>query len=174
MLGYVGMLFALCAQDAHTVAHPRFEGWSSCKPGSWVGVRKETFARTGRTVWDITRRKRSGDAAAVTLDVETVKQNGRTGRRASKSTERIPATYTTHLTHEDAVVKTGVETLELAGRRLRCRWTEEAYPNGADARWYVRKTWRAAEIPGGIARTEITLAGRPDLAEVVTGWRREL
>lgn len=70
----------------------------------------------------------------------------------------------------------GEETIDVAGRPMTCRWTERSArtPEGL----LHNKTWRCAELPGGIARFSFRMEGPRDQqtldTRIVSFERKEL
>jgi len=60
----------------------------------------------------------------------------------------------------------GDETIEVTGKPMRCRWSEQSAQTPAGL--FQVRTWRCEEIPGGIARWSLRLEGPNDLQTIET------
>lgn len=113
-----------------------------------------------RHVWDIPA------TFEPTPDFERVEETP-DGGEVSVSKRSWPAPA------DDPTYREGDEVLEIAGRRVSCRWNERTVElQGRRIRF---RAWLSDQIPGGLARTETRVEGNPseDTDMVVTAFDRK-
>jgi hypothetical protein len=124
--------------------------WAGFKPGSFVKTTTVTVVKVGhhkvQTVTDITQTVMEvhGDRAVIETNatMDGVPRPARTRAQVSLK-EPLPAPASPGR-------KAGKKALTVAGRLLRCDWTESE-SDMAGERTMVR-TWTSPEVPGGIVR----------------------
>lgn len=134
-----------------------FEGWAAHRAGSWVRFRA-VVEETGLLLEvDFTQTlvEISGERGVVEYERRCRMSNGASSEAHGRA----------EIFRRDAPVRddrTGDEEIEVAERRLRCRWGE-----GSGI-----KTWRSGDIPGGVARRESTASVRsPCVRTVAVAWQ---
>ena len=143
MIKIVGvmMLAALFAQDK--AANPQYEYWSSCKPGSWVKNRMN-MENAGQK-FELESTTKLVEVTPEKLLIETVMKNAQ---------PRKTEIYATEAPKGKTIVEKD-EELTVGGKTLQCRYFEME-SEGADKKKVLVKAWMSKEIPGGIAKSEVT------------------
>jgi hypothetical protein len=185
------------------VDNPEYPGWSGFKPGSWVtfeqpcGKNGELLQETDKLV-KITREKAVFESTKVENGFKYPVFEKEIG---SKLTPKHGPAYSAarhpdagEVEYEGPGGKTtfiwrrsaqGDEEIDVAGNKLKCRWTKMDYEDkcatptipSMNDKWST-KIWSSPEIPGGVARLEIArlIQGNPPEALVVTrvvkGWKK--
>ena len=129
---------------AAAAKHP----WGSFKKGSFVKTKAvmtmETPKMTTETSTTQTLKDLTADEAVV--EMETVIPNV----PPQKNEMKIPLKAPEGKAADGPKPKTGSEDLEVAGKKLKCTWTEtESEANGVKS---VTKVWMCDDIPGHMAK----------------------
>jgi hypothetical protein len=156
------VLLSLAPQDKE---NPEFGWWSAHKAGSWVKLRMEAeqggvkiLIEATHTLLEITKdkavveQKTKVTAAGQAQPEETQKEE--IPRDASKARDPIK------------IDKEGDEEIEVAGKKMKCHWIEG---NQKDSK---PKFWLNKEIPGSVARAEVT-AGGATMKIAAVSWEKK-
>ena len=132
--------------------------WGSFKVGSYE-VTKMTTAVAGTNMSTETKMT----LVALTADKATVETAVTTMGNTTKTNVDIPLTASQAPTTPaqgnapNASVKTGNETLTIAGKSLNCKWTEtESEMNGNKVN---AKVWMSEEVPGFVVKSVTKTSG---------------
>lgn len=161
-------LLATSAQDQ--VANPEYQAWSKVKVGSSVTLKMQSDSPAGQrspVMVTLTLEKIADDKvellskAEMYADGQKVQTMKTSEERAAKvDAKAVPKS-----------IKEGDETLDLGGKKVKCRWKE------TEGEWERQKakikTWWSDEIPGGIAKRIITPAAAAGVTHVVTAWEKK-
>jgi hypothetical protein len=155
------LLLWIAQGDSKHVENPEYRGWSACKPGAWVRsrVEHESNGMSYRTESTSKLIESDGERAVIEL---TTRENS-TGAR--KESEPVKVTIPARVTEAErrrsqpgitlqAKPKEGAEELEIGGLKVKCRWEEFETGDSESGERY--KIWRSEEIPGGVAKWELT------------------
>jgi hypothetical protein len=138
------------AVAATVLSAPLRSPWAGFPRGSFVKTKTTTVVTVGshklQTTTDITQTvlEVKGDVAVIET---TATMNGvprPTRSRSEVSLKEAPPAAGT-------LRKSGTESLQVAGRTIRCEWTE--YETDMAGNSTTVRTWTAAEVPGGVARS---------------------
>src|SRR5688572_5939551 len=130
-------LLSLCLQAKE---NPEFGYWSNSKAGSWVKLKMEMDASGVKMLLQSTHTLLEVGADKVVVEQKTkVSVNGMEQPEATEKEEIFKDKEKTPLKIE----KEGDEEIEVAGKKLKCRWVE-----GIQKESKV-KFWLSKEIPGG-------------------------
>ena len=147
--------------------HPEFDGWSACRPGTWVRWRVELKSNGERSSVEIVRTLLECCPEHVVLE-QKMAANGRPLQGAPKD----------FLTRFDVAYGRKVEDegeMQLQGRTMKCKWVRHNFQRGGDIA-QVRR-WMNSDVPGGVARIdmEVSPEGQPlsSLMAVATSWERK-
>jgi len=160
---------ALRADMLRTVLakHPEFDGWASCRPGTWVRWKVEIKTNGERSSVEVVRTLLECCPEHVVLE-----QKVATTGKALEGLERD------FLTRFDVAYGRKVEDegeMQLKGRTMKCKWVRHNFQRGGDIA-QVRR-WMNTDVPGGVARIdmEVSPEGRPlsSLIAVATSWERK-
>jgi hypothetical protein len=153
------LLFALLTTLlAQARENPVYSYWTGCRPGSWVSFKGESGAAGARQLVETTH-----TLVSLTPEKAVVEESAKVNGVAGKSVKReIPAQED----KPDTIEREGEETITVGREKLACRWMilqQKDKKDGARA-----KLWLTREIPGGIARVELTLAGQDGPSSTLT------
>ncbi len=158
-IALVVALANLFAQEK--AANPQYEYWSSCKVGSWVKNRMN-MENQGQK-FELESTTRLLEVQPEKLIIETAMKNAQ-----PRKTEILAA--------EAPKGKTIVEKeeeLTVAGKTLQCRYIEME-SEGADKKKVIIKAWMSKEIPGGIAKSEVTSESmKTPIRTVALEWEKK-
>lgn len=157
-------LLVLFAQDAED---PVFKRWTGCKVGSWVKFKRETVAGDGKVFdlkQEITQTLVEIDEQKVVIET-TLEGGGKPGKPRRD-------TYKAKTALPDKIEKEGDEEIEIAGKKLACRWLQG---NLFVAGRTLAKIYLHADVPGGVARTDLIALGegKPHARHVAVGWEKK-
>ena len=142
-------------------ANPQFEYWSSCKTGSWVRNRMNMEAQGQK--FEIDSTTTLVEVAADKVVIETVSKNSQSRKTEIRATE--PQKGKTIIEKD--------EEITVAGKTLQCRYYEME-SEGADKKKVIVKAWMSKEIPGGIAKSEVTSESLSSpIRTTVLGWEKK-
>lgn len=164
----LGAALTLSSQDGEPkdkeakVPNPDYQAWSAFKPGSMVRLRQSEKKALPAESEIVRKLVALTDAAAI---VETTRSEliGDAKQELATLREEIPAMIAPPAKDApgEAAPREGQETLEVAGKPLKCRWVEKAFT--LDGKTTVTKTWSSGEVPGGLVRKDVRNEGEPDL-----------
>lgn len=187
------------ATPADTVRNPEYERWSHFRPGSWVtfeqpcgkgAVMRETyklrtFSEDG-AVFECTKVENGFQypifERSVLGKLDAREPLGAHARspEGGQIEFRGPGGKTTSRWRK---VAEGDEDIDIAGKKLSCHWIKVAYEVDcaleALRESNTAKTWYSKEVPGHVAKVEMTrrTKGNPPgdlvVVRVATGWRNQ-
>ncbi|HVR86195.1 MAG TPA: hypothetical protein VMU54_17870 [Planctomycetota bacterium] len=147
--------------------HPEFDGWSGCKPGTWVRWKVEIKTNGEKSSVEIVRTLLECCPERVVLEQKVA--------ATGKPLQGIPKDF---LTRFDVAYGRKVEdqgTMQLQGKTLKCTWVRHNFQRGGDIA-AVRR-WMNTDVPGGVARIDMDVSpeGQPlsSLMAVATSWERK-
>ena len=153
-------LLALAAQSKN----PEYDHWAHCKVGSWTKLKAEGDVQGQKVTMDSTHTLLElTEEKAV---VERKQKRSVAGKEEPEESERAPVPSGND-PDPIKVEKQGDEEIEVAGKKLKCHWVE-----GTQGEMKV-KMWLSKEIPGGIARGEMSIPGAITLKIVATSWEKK-
>ena len=147
--------------------HRTFDWWSGHQAGSWSKHEGQLIvAGVGKIELTFTLQQVS-DSRAV---VET--REIRTSPRGVREPESVESKVYSKEPEQDPiqVVKEGEEEIDVAGKKLKCRWIEGT--KGGNGRV---KMWLSREIPGGLARNREFFSGHVSgvLTLTAVAWEKK-
>ena len=126
-----------------------FNYWSGWKAGAWVKHRVQS-AEAGRLLnTTITTRAIVVDPERILVEVSERYTEDATEEVSTKKVE-----FTRTKKGWGSKLHEGTETVVLSGKTLKCDWFE--MPDKSQILRATKKVWFSAEIPGGLAKYEIT------------------
>lgn len=150
--------------------NPDYKRWSASKVGSWVKYKTELVAGENKTLvpqemtWTLIE---LDDKKAV---VEEVLVNLVAPKDKAQEKPR-KRTYKAKGAKKETVEKEGDEELEIAGKKLACRWTLVTPPSTAGG---SLKTWTNSDVPGGVVRLEHLFPGLGGMQRLTaTAWEKK-
>lgn len=161
------LCWSLPAHAKEAIDNPEFANWNKFKVGASVTMRAEMTVSGSKTVNQTTHtlKSKSADKLVVTTQNKTIVNIPGQGDReiSTPATDReIPAKLPkmeppTAPNTPKPEVTTGEETLSVAGRSIKCRWTQTVVkgPTGT----VTAKTWNSSEVPGGTVKMSATTKG---------------
>ncbi|MCX5683086.1 MAG: hypothetical protein NT049_05300 [Planctomycetota bacterium] len=149
---------AVCyAEDM--VDNPAYKLWASFKAGAMVKSEMNTTAGEMKTQIEQTQTLKEVTPEKAVVEIKmTMLMSGNKTEMPANSIE-IPAKIEKGklAAKPDAEVKEGAEAIEVAGKKLQCKWTETKMKQGEMT--IMSKVWTAAEIPGSVAKMESKTEG---------------
>ena len=154
----IALLAALFCQDK---ANPQFEYWSNCKPGSWVKNRMD-MENQGQK-FEIESTTRLLEVTPEKVLIETLLKNSLPRKTEIKAVEAQKG---------KTIVEKEAE-LTVAGKTLQCRYFEMESED-AEKKKVTVKAWMSKEIPGGIAKSEVTTESvKGPIRTVALEWEKK-
>lgn len=133
------ILAMACLLSAADEDNPEYGAWSGFKKGAWVKMRSTSDAPNDKAL----------ESTLTLLEVaadKVVLESQFNGVRAKRT---IPAKLPRRPPEKPATAE-GDEEIEVAGRRLKCRWSETTIEVAGQK--VTRRVWRSRDVPGGIAK----------------------
>ena len=158
VVGLLGM-----SQD---VDNPQFKYWNGCKSGSWVKMRME-MNQAGQKIESET----THTLLELKDDVAVVEITGKS--KFGDKEFPLPAQKQEIKAKESAdkikIAAEGDEEIEVAGKKLKCHWIEGTQKESTKV-----KFWLSKEIPGGVAKAEVSGGELPGVMKIfATGWEKK-
>jgi hypothetical protein len=149
---------AVCyAEDM--VDNPAYKLWASFKAGAMVKTEMNTVAGDMKTQMEQTQtlKEVTPEKAVVEVKMAMIMSGNKTEMPAN--TMEIPAKIEKAklVAAADAEVKEGTEEIDVAGKKMQCKWTETKMKQGDMT--ITSKVWTAPEIPGSVAKMESKTEG---------------
>ncbi len=143
-----------------------FDYWANHKVGSWVKLKMEMEAQgvkivvnTHHTLLELT------DDKAVVEQKNKVSTNGMEQPESSEKEELKKGVDKDPI----KIDKEGDEEIEVAGKKMKCHWIE-----GTQKETHKVKFWVTKEIPGGVAKAEISGGDIPGPLKIAaTSWEKK-
>jgi hypothetical protein len=147
-----------CAEEM--VDNPGYKLWASFKAGAMVKAEMTTAAGEVKTQIEQTQtlKEVTPEKAVVEVRMAMIMSGNKTDMPAN--TIEIPAKIekAKPAAKPDAEVKEGTEEIEVAGKKMQCKWTETKMKQGEMT--ITSKVWIAPQIPGSLARMESKTEGQ--------------
>jgi hypothetical protein len=157
------LLLALVAQAGD---NPEFPYWKNHRIGATASYALELTQQGQPAKGEMTR-----TLLQIGSDACVVERKGRI--TTAERTVDFPAEKETVKAREDKavkIVKDAAEDVEVAGRTLTCRYLETEKDEGGVKTF--AKIWAHEEIPGGVAKAEVTRADGSTMKLRVTSWTK--
>ncbi|HEX7897612.1 MAG TPA: hypothetical protein VF950_07610 [Planctomycetota bacterium] len=140
--------------------HPEFAAWATLSPGTWVKFKAELRVSGDATTIDVLRTLTKVGPEGAVLE----QRNAATGKA-------VQGAVKTMLDRAEAPAGRrveGEESIDVRGRRVECLTSlVSGQFGGTIARV---KTWRAAEVPGGIARLDVEESPQGEPLRYLRAW----
>jgi hypothetical protein len=141
------------------VDNPAYKAWASFKAGAMVKTEMTTAAGEMKTQIEQTQtlKEVTAEKAVVEFKMTMVIAGNKTEMPAKNMD--IPAKVEKGKVgpKPDAEVKEGEEEIEVAGKKMKCKWTETKMKQGEMN--ITSKVWITTEIPGSMAKMESKTEG---------------
>lgn len=166
------VLAAICAmaQDkpAELKDNPLYKYWTDCKVGSWVKMTM-SYDQAGQKV-EIEQVQK---LLEITEDKVVVEVTGTTklGAQEFPSPAQKQDIKAREPGDKVKIEKEGDEEIEVAGKKLKCHWFEASLQTGPKT--MKMKGWLAKEIPGGMAKLEMSPEGLKVLVQNAVAWEKK-
>jgi hypothetical protein len=162
--------FLSMAQDkpAELKDNPLFKYWTDCKAGSWVKMTME-IDQGGQKV----ETEQIQKLLEVAEDKVVLEVSGKMKMAAGEFP--LPARKQDVKAKEPGdkvkIEKEGDEEIEVAGKKLKCHWYELTIEVGPKP--MKMKAWMAKEIPGGLAKSEMSPEGQKMMVMIAVEWEKK-
>ena len=154
----IALLAALVCQEK---ANPQYEYWSGCKVGSWVKNRMD-MENQGQK-FELESTTKLLEVTPEKILIETSMKTGQPRKTEIKASD--PQKGKTIVEKE--------EELTVAGKTLQCRYIEMESEDTNKKKVTV-KAWMSKEIPGGIAKSEVTTESvKGPIRTVALEWEKK-
>jgi hypothetical protein len=150
--------------------NPQFTGWKDCKVGSWMKWTMEA---------DIEGQKMQMEETVTLLEVTAEKIVIEHKGKATAGGKEYPSERKEDILPKTDILskyeKTGEETIEVAGRKLACQvYLAKMKPSAAGGSVNDIKFWISKEIPGSVARMEVTAdKDKKPMTATTVGWEKK-
>ena len=145
--------------------NPEYDYWAGCKVGSWAKIKIEGEVAGQKAAMDTTHTLLElGKEKAVVERKMKMTLGGKEQPEQSEK-ENVPSDKDPNPVK---IAKEGDEEIEVAGKKLKCHWIE-----GTQGENTKVKMWLSKEIPGGIAKGEMTEAGQGTMKLTATSWEKK-
>jgi hypothetical protein len=146
---------------AEQIDNPSYKAWAKFKPGTTVTLKGENDMAGNKTESEMTTTlvELTPEKAVVEMKMSMVMAGSKTDMPASKSDvpAKIEKVAADPAATPKADVKESSETIDIAGKKIKCKVTEsKSDANGMNT---VSKAWTSDEVPGGLAKSETTMSG---------------
>lgn len=140
------LLFAQAKDD------PQYEYWSGCKVGSWVKNRMELEAQGQKVEYESVTRLLEVTGERVVVEALMRKKSGDRSIDQPPRRQEIMAKSP----QKGKVIVEKDEEITVAGRALKCRYYEIETEAAEKNPKMTVKAWMCMDIPGGVAKSEVT------------------
>jgi hypothetical protein len=143
-----------------------FDYWSGHKVGSWVRLKMELDAQGVKVVVETqhTLLELTADKALIERK-NKVSTNGMEQPESTEKEELLKDKDKDPIT----ITKEGDEEIEAGGKKLKCHWIE-----GTQKETHKVKYWVSKEIPGGVAKAEVSGGDIPFPMKIIaTSWEKK-
>ncbi len=148
-----GMLCAMAAAplQAEQVDNPLYKNWAQFKPGSYAVMEMVTTAAGNKTEVTQTQTLKECTPEKAVIEVKTVMMMAGQKFEQPPTEMEIAAKVPKGESQEgeenpDTEVKEGAEEIEVAGKKIKAKWTETKTKQGDTVT--TVKVWTSDEIPG--------------------------
>jgi hypothetical protein len=154
---------------AETVDGVEYKRWSDCKEGSWV--------THSVTATDHEGKKREFEATTKLVEISPEKLVLETTEKEGAKSKTLPKKDWPAKVDKKAEAKgerkEGDEEIEVAGKKMKCHW--ESFKSEGKGETVEAKDWFSDEIPGKVARHELTKSGPKGFTHVsvATKWEKK-
>jgi hypothetical protein len=140
---------------AEQVDNPQYKQWSKFKAGAWVKHKSETSFGDQKTSQEMTTKlvELTPEKAVIESTISMTMGDQKMDMPAQKMD--VPAKVekkTEPTAAEKPATKEGDETITVAGKSLKCHWTETTIKQEGGT--IVSKVWMCDDIPGSMAKME--------------------
>jgi hypothetical protein len=162
MLLVVSVVLAMGAAVCYAedmVDNPAYKLWASFKVGAMVKTEMNTVAGDMKTQMEQTQTLKDVTPEKAVVEVKMAMTVAGNKTEMPASAMEIPAKIEKGkiATKPDVEVKEGSEEIEVAGKKMQCKWTETKMKQGDMT--ITSKVWTAPEIPGSMAKMESKTEG---------------
>lgn len=162
----LAFVIALLSPATQAKEYHEFDYWSGYKVGSTVSMKLEMEAQGAKITVELTRTVLETGAEKVVIETKTKVSVGGMAQPEGTEKEEI-------LKDKDKdpikVEKEGDEEIEVAGKKLKCRWIE-----GTQKETTKLKFWVSKDVPGGIVKGEASGGELPGpMKMVTTAWEKK-
>jgi hypothetical protein len=156
-------LLSLCARPDE---NREFAYWSAHKTGSWVKLKMEAEAQGVKILVEATHTLIETGSDKVVVEQKTkVTANGMAQPESTEKEEIFKDKEKDPI----KILKEGDEEIEVNGKKMQCHWIE-----GTQKETTKVKFWVSKEVPGGLAKGEVSGGEIPGVMKIIaTGWEKK-
>jgi len=147
-----------CAEEM--VDNAAYKMWTTFKPGAMVKTEMSTTAGDMKSQVEQTQTLKEITAEKVVIEIKTAMVMAGTKTEMPAQNMEIPAKVekAKAAPKPDAEVKEGEEEIEVAGKKMKCKWAETKMKQGEMI--ITSKVWTTPAIPGSMAKMESKTEGQ--------------
>ena len=165
------------ADEPATIDNPEFAHWSKFKVGTWVKLESEQTG--GGQTMKTTMTHKVVELTKEKAVIETTMSFGMPGMEPQTTKRDVPAKMPkppeVPKTDESLKpeVKEGEETIEVVGKKIKCKTTEMTMDIGQTKSW--TKSWTSEDVPGFLVKMEQKTTGAAESSSKTTlkEWKSE-
>lgn len=166
---FMTLVLAAALQE---IDNPEYQNWAGCKAGAYVKLTISSDAGGAKTetksiskLVEITAQKAVVETTFVIPGVELPGQKRDVPAKIKKSEATPPV--------GGAKPTEGDEEIELAGKKIKCHWTESVVE--VEGTKTVSRVWTSKEIPGSMAKMTSKTTGTFASTNTMTAteWKKE-
>jgi len=146
--------------------NPEFAYWAEVKTGSWVKLKMEMETQGVKVLLQSTHTLIETGKDKVVVEQKTkVTANGVEQPEQTEKEDLLRDKEKDPIKIE----KEGDEEIEVAGKKLKCRWIEGTQKENTKV-----KFWLSKEIPGGVAKAEVSGGELPGVMKIfAVAWEKK-
>ena len=150
---------AVCYAE-EMVENPAYKLWAAFKVGAMARSEMNTTAGDMKTQMEQTQTLKALTPEKAVVEMKmTMTMGGNKTEMPAQSIDILAKIEKAKLAAKpDAEVKEGAEEIEVAGKKMNCKWTETKMKQGEII--ITSKVWTAPEIPGSVAKMETKTEGQ--------------
>jgi len=157
-------------EKAQPQENPQFAGWKDFKAGSWVKWTMEMDVEGQKMQMEETVTLLEVTAEKIVIEHKGKTTSGGKEYPSSRKEDILPKTDLL-----SKYEKTGEETIEVGGKKLACVvYLAKMKPDAAGGFVGELKFWVSKEIPGSVARMEVTTEkDKKPMTATTVGWEKK-
>jgi hypothetical protein len=161
-------IFAAALVLVQAKDNPEYAWWKDCKAGSWVKFRMEGEFAGQKIEGEQTHTLLELSAEKAVVDRKGSMKVGASPPVAMDKKDEVKA----KAEEEYQISKEGEEEIEIAGKKLKCRWIDAVQTKGGEKA--ELKFWLSKDVPGGVVKGEVRPSAAPGVMKLVaTAWEKK-
>jgi len=146
----------------------QYKYWANCKPGSWVKLKMDMDIGGQKGDSEMTYKLLEVKPDMVVVEVSGKSKLGAQDIPVPTQKQEIKAKEPADQTK---IEKEGDEEIEVAGKKLKCRWYQ--FSSKAGETESKGKAWMSLDIPGGTAKGEMAPSSALKILMTALEWEKK-